>query len=157
MLRRRGIVKDDAKVANAHRVALKESWQIPCAQIELNTEIFCRVAFFSAKFRKLLVGTNMIGSLLFLEDLEHRHVLLDEAGILSTQLSDHEKSLAAVRQKLDYVENKHSISPYQKWQHLRSWLSLHWLRSLQSRSSGLNQLALRFYHFAEDLLILNVS
>ena len=72
----------------------------------------------------------MIRSLFFLEDLEHRHVLLDEAGILATQLSDHKESLAPVSQKLDNVEHQHSVSTDHKRQSLHSWLSLHRLWSL---------------------------
>lgn len=72
----------------------------------------------------------MIRSLFFLKDLKHRHVLLDEAGILATELSDHKESLAPVSQKLNYVKHQHSVSTDHKRQSLHSWIFLHRLWSL---------------------------
>jgi len=98
------MIKDDIQVSNAHLLTLfKQAGQITRPNVELDAEVLSRVAPLANKLRELLVVPHMVRSLLLFEDLEHRHVLLDETCVFTTELTNRAKSLASVRQELKDV------------------------------------------------------
>jgi len=100
------VIKDDVEVFDAHLCALwKEAGDVPSTQVQFYTEIFGSVGTLLKKLGEFLVGPHMVLAFLFLENLEHGHVLLDKASVLFAKLPNLAKGLAAECNEFKDVED----------------------------------------------------